>query len=101
MTDSPRCADPKNAIFMFFFFWSTTDPTRWGWPGNSLTGEPNPSGGGGGGLEWPYTIAGGGCHQSDHCGKNEISNRKIWLGHFWYTNFWVPKIPFACERGLH
>ena len=26
-------------------------------------------------------------------GKNEICIRKIWLGHFWYTIFWVPDPP--------
>ena len=26
-------------------------------------------------------------------GKNEIYRWKIWLGHFKYTNFWVPDPP--------
>ena len=31
--------------------------------------------------------------QSDHSGKNEMYNRENLVGHFWYTNFWVPDLP--------
>ena len=55
-------------------------------------------------LEWPYTIGGGGIpppplgppspDQSD-CGGKKMKHTvgKIWSGHFWYTNFWVPDPP--------
>ena len=57
-------------------------------------------------LEWPCTVGGGGYAPLEPPPppfqtkvttgrKTEITIGKIWSGHFWYRNFWVPDAPFT------